>query len=160
MKRVKLVVVEGKETGKEFGLERKRVRIGRSKLNEVVITDPYVSEFHAQVTIRGDRFIIASLGTHQGVEVNGESMREKALVDGDKVRIGSCLLEFREEAAASPPRREKVPKPEPEPELALSYRKPFWADLGKPFMALILFLAVIFVLLLSYGIYWLRQLIR
>jgi hypothetical protein len=53
------------------------------------------SRKHAQIVRRDDGFVLTDLGSTNGTLVNGETVRERLLVDGDRITIGSTVLEFR-----------------------------------------------------------------
>jgi hypothetical protein len=69
--------------------------LGRMAGCDVVLTDPGASRRHAQIVRRDDGYAVTDLGSTNGTLVNGESVRERLLVDGDRITIGSTVLEFR-----------------------------------------------------------------
>ncbi|MCX6022124.1 MAG: DUF3662 domain-containing protein [Chloroflexi bacterium] len=70
--------------------------IGRGAENGLVLDDRAASRRHAVVR-RGDGgYVIADLGSTNGVRVNGRAVRTVALRDGDRVQIGEAALVFRE----------------------------------------------------------------
>jgi len=74
----------------EVDLQRGQTYIGRSEECEVTIEDPLVSRRHARITFEGDLVTLEDLGSRNGVRVNGKPIRgSQALVDGDRVRIGT-----------------------------------------------------------------------
>ncbi len=94
MKRARIVLMDGERGVREYRLDRTRISIGSSGLNQIVIDDPTVSQFHAQVQAEHGVFRISGLGTRQGMEINGQKVEEKALEPGDEIRIGDVLLKF------------------------------------------------------------------
>jgi hypothetical protein len=85
----------------EVDLQRGVTFIGRSEECEVTIEDPLVSRRHARIVFEGDDVTLEDLGSRNGVRVNGRQIKgSHALVDGDRVRIGTqdfvfCLVQPR-----------------------------------------------------------------
>jgi len=73
----------------------RRVRIGRQADNDLVVTDPGVSRHHAEVTNERGTCTLRDLGSTNGTLVNGTRVGEHALRDGDRIQIGSSVVEFR-----------------------------------------------------------------
>lgn len=72
------------------------LRIGRMTDNDLVLEDPKASRYHAQITPGRVGLLIKDLHSANGVYVNERPIDEPvALVDGDSIRIGSTVLEFR-----------------------------------------------------------------
>jgi len=90
-----LKVVSGTLAGRTFEI-RKDVEVGRTALADVELGDPSVSRRHATLARHGDAWILTDLGSQNGTTVNGKRLREPAaLRDGDEVRFGAVVLEFR-----------------------------------------------------------------
>jgi ABC-type multidrug transport system ATPase subunit/pSer/pThr/pTyr-binding forkhead associated (FHA) protein/ABC-type multidrug transport system permease subunit len=69
--------------------------IGRDASNDVVLADPNVSRFHAEVARLGDgRVAIRDLGSRNGTRVDGELVRSAVLQPGSDVGIGPYRLVF------------------------------------------------------------------
>jgi adenylate cyclase len=76
--------------------------IGRSPSNNVVLHDPRASRHHAQINFNNQGFVLIDGHEANGelrrsinrVFVNGESIFEKTLVNGDEIVIGSSKLLF------------------------------------------------------------------
>src|SRR5437762_7731988 len=87
----------GKEsllTFKYLGEEHKRsigpgpLKIGRYDDNDIVIDNPYISRYHAEIITEGSRHLIRDLGSTSGTFANGERIAQRRLKDGDRVRLG------------------------------------------------------------------------
>jgi pSer/pThr/pTyr-binding forkhead associated (FHA) protein len=89
---------------RSVSLVGKNTRLGRSSENDVVLDDPTVSRYAAEI-MEGDT-IIASYGEHtyyvkdlnsrNGVLLNGKPAAAIALLsDGDEIAIGTVRLRFR-----------------------------------------------------------------
>ena len=77
---------------------RRAHRLGRSEQADIQIQDPSVSRYHAIAIVSrldGERAVrIEDNGSTNGTKVNGESLREAWLANGDKLRLGDILLRF------------------------------------------------------------------
>ena len=71
------------------------VLIGRGEDAAIRIDDRSVSRTHARVTNVGGRFRLADLDSASGVEVNGMTVSQVVLKDGDVVRFGDVELHVR-----------------------------------------------------------------
>jgi hypothetical protein len=69
--------------------------IGRLSDCDIVLRDKGVSRRHAQVRDEGGRLTITDLGSTNGTRLNGQSVGSRELSDGDRVTIGTTILEFR-----------------------------------------------------------------
>ena len=72
----------------------KSLRFGRGQNNDVVISDPTVSEFHCQITLDDNgNFYITDLNSTNGTYVNGTMVQGSAwLKHTDEVKIGNTPL--------------------------------------------------------------------
>ena len=69
--------------------------IGRSRDCDVVLADGNVSRHHAEVRPRGDGWMIADLGSTNGVTVNGARIEQAQLLRaGDRIEVGTTVLTF------------------------------------------------------------------
>ena len=71
------------------------IRIGRSEENHIVITDPSVSRFHAELQYQGESWQVVNLGKN-GILVGGRSVSQAQIEDRTTFRLGSAgpLLRF------------------------------------------------------------------
>ncbi len=70
--------------------------IGRHKRSVVPIDCRSVSRKHARITISGGQAVVHDLGSRNGTFVAGTAVRESSpLRDGDAIKVGSVVLEFR-----------------------------------------------------------------
>jgi len=90
-----LAVVEGEEAPKVFPLTKPVVVIGRLAESDVVLTDPGVSRTHAEIRRENGRWVIADRGSTNGTRVNDASIETWVLGEGDRIKVGSTVLEFR-----------------------------------------------------------------
>jgi len=68
--------------------------VGRSRGCDLVIDDPNVSRRHAELRREGERWVVADLGSTNGIKVNGQRVSEAALDAGDEITLGLSRLTF------------------------------------------------------------------
>ncbi len=84
----------------DFELDKETVIIGRRPTSDIHIDNLAVSGAHARIlTILNDSFL-EDLDSTNGVFVNGERVKKRALLDGDLVTIGKHQLSYRKDPAA------------------------------------------------------------
>ena len=91
------VVIEPKEhRGQTFTLSNV-ITLGRDEDNTFVITDDsFISGHHARIEIRPDAVWIIDLKSTNGTFVNGQRVAtEKSVRKGDRIQVGSTVLEMR-----------------------------------------------------------------
>jgi hypothetical protein len=77
-----------------YSLSRRTVQIGRDAGAGIVLKDPTVSRFHADIRGEAGGHVVYSSGT-TGTYVNEEPVsRPRLLTDGDEIRIGRMSLVF------------------------------------------------------------------
>src|ERR1700723_1306364 len=94
-------------------LQRPVLLIGRHLECDVRINSPKVSRRHCCLAMAYDRVLIRDLGSRNGVRVNGKSVDESRLYDGDELAIGPIL--FRLETADEHPETIGPPSSRPAP---------------------------------------------
>lgn len=80
--------------GERVSVGEEPVSIGRLAECDVVLADSSVSRRHAEVRRQGSDFVVADLGSTNGTKVNGAGVKERRLVDGDEISVGSAKLRF------------------------------------------------------------------
>jgi pSer/pThr/pTyr-binding forkhead associated (FHA) protein len=75
-------------------LTRDIVTIGSAPLNHIVIDDPAVSAQHAILARVADSYRLKDLHSTNGTQVNGISITDAELKDGDKIQLGSVVAVF------------------------------------------------------------------
>ncbi len=71
-----------------------RMAIGRDVSNDVVLDDPNVSRFHAEVVRTEERIEVRDLGSRNGTRLDGELTRRATLTTGSEIGIGPYRLIF------------------------------------------------------------------
>lgn len=75
------------------------VTIGRDHDATLRLADPEISRRHARVVATAGWYVITDLGSHNGTQVNGETLTEpRALVSGDVISVCSTQLVFHHQA--------------------------------------------------------------
>jgi Protein of unknown function (DUF3662)/Inner membrane component of T3SS, cytoplasmic domain len=69
--------------------------IGRLADCDVVLRDKGASRKHAQLKLRDGRWTLTDLGSTNGTRLNGQTVQTRELADGDKITIGTTVIEFR-----------------------------------------------------------------
>ncbi|MDA2889879.1 BTAD domain-containing putative transcriptional regulator [Mycolicibacterium sp. BiH015] len=70
-------------------------RIGRHSGNDVVMTDPRASRYHAVILYTGAGHVINDAGSANGIMLQGTKVQgSAALADGDRITIGDTALTF------------------------------------------------------------------
>jgi hypothetical protein len=80
--------------GTRIGVGDDPVTLGRASDCNVVLADPTVSKRHAELRRQGTEIVLIDLGSTNGTKVNGAGIRERALADGDEIRIGATVMRF------------------------------------------------------------------
>ncbi|WP_414588446.1 FHA domain-containing protein [Scytonema sp. PCC 10023] len=95
--RARLEIIKDDKLQKEFLLDQNVVGIGREEENTVVLSEPNVSRYHAELNWNGDRYFITDLSSYCGTWVNQDRVNPQVpipLVHGDTIRIGSFDVRF------------------------------------------------------------------
>jgi pSer/pThr/pTyr-binding forkhead associated (FHA) protein len=70
--------------------------VGRAPECEIRLDDTYVSQQHARIFGKTDRWYVEDLGSTNGTYVNDQKLAAPALVQpGDRIRVGTTVLELR-----------------------------------------------------------------
>ena len=104
-----LSVVKGKQLGTDFRLTRQESHLGRAGENDIRIHDWYVSKKHAIITFENGTYLLRDLDSWRGTTVNGHSIREVELREGDEIVLGTTTLSFRLVDPAALPASAAVP---------------------------------------------------
>jgi hypothetical protein len=88
-----VLVADGRETS--FPLGRDTYTLGRHRNNDIVISDPKVSSFHARIDRGSEGFTLIDLKSRNGTFLNGRRIETGALDTGDEVRLGTARLLYK-----------------------------------------------------------------
>jgi hypothetical protein len=84
--------------GERHALHGQALVLGRSKDCDIQIVDPNVSRRHAEVRPRGSGYVVVDLDSTNGIEVDGQRVRELVLEDGSRFTVGATEVAFSREA--------------------------------------------------------------
>jgi pSer/pThr/pTyr-binding forkhead associated (FHA) protein len=84
-----------------FPLNRDSHTLGRHRNNDIVITDPKVSSFHARIDRTGEGFTITDLKSRNGIFVNGRRVESARLKGGEEIRVGTARLLYKVDYTSS-----------------------------------------------------------
>lgn len=79
---------------KVFTLNQAVTNIGRRLDNHLVVDDPRVSRYHAQIRYVRGRFIIFDLNSTGGTYVNGQRINQSVLYPGDVISLAGLPVVF------------------------------------------------------------------
>ena len=89
-----LVVIYGSDLGRKYNLEAPTLVVGRSSKSDIQIDQESVSRAHSKIVNSGRVIRIRDLGSTNGTYVNDELIDERALEDGDFIKIGRTIFKF------------------------------------------------------------------
>ena len=81
----------------EIALDSAVITLGRSPDCTIVLHDPYVSRIHAQIRLRGARFVVLDAGGQAGTFVNGALIHEHWLYPGDVIQLGRTIFVYQDQ---------------------------------------------------------------
>lgn len=109
-KTVLILILDGSEQEISFE-DRSVTTIGRSDECDVFLDIPRVSRLHAEIRLEAGNLRLVDKRSSNGTILNGELVDYASLRIGDRIEIGSAVIEIREEAIPQPvgttPRRRK-----------------------------------------------------
>src|SRR5262249_54996685 len=81
---------------KTYPLAKDRVAIGRSPDCDIVLMNPSVAKYHAQLVRDGSRYLIEDLQSWNGTYVNGYQIKGRTPLKGnDRIHVGGSILLYR-----------------------------------------------------------------
>jgi DNA-binding NtrC family response regulator len=95
LRRVMLRVTGGPDRGAQIQVARPRITVGRSAVNDLVLTDTSVSGTHLQITLGDKRgILLRDLDSTNGSTVNGLRVREAYIEPGTTISLGKTDILF------------------------------------------------------------------
>jgi MoxR-like ATPase len=95
----RLIVRQGPGAGTIHPLRKDIITVGRDEACGIRLDAEGVSRNHAQVIRENQRWIITDLMSKNGTVVNGETVDQRELADGDTVKVGDVVLVFSADSA-------------------------------------------------------------
>jgi pSer/pThr/pTyr-binding forkhead associated (FHA) protein len=89
---LRLLVRQGQDQGTCYSLLGDLVFIGREDC-QIVLNDTNISRKHAEISWKGDHYVIRDLGSANGIVFNGSKVPESKLNPGDIVLMGLTVVE-------------------------------------------------------------------
>lgn len=89
-----LSLIENGSASRTFELDKDVVSIGRLKDCDIVLADPGASRRHAEIRRTANGYVVADAGSTNGTRVNQATISEHTLQEGDRITIGTTVLEF------------------------------------------------------------------
>ena len=69
--------------------------IGRRADNDIVLTHPTISRYHAMIRCLGNSYILMDRGANTPITINGKRMTEaQSLFHNDQIALGDVYLRF------------------------------------------------------------------
>ncbi len=90
-RRLSLAVLEGKDSGRIFLVERPRMVLGRGEA-DIVLNDTEVSRQHACIEVHGTHVVLKDLGSTNGTFVNEVKVSQSEIENRTEFRIGGTRL--------------------------------------------------------------------
>lgn len=90
-----LTIIGGFDRDKRFIINKEEMTIGRDETCDMAINDPGVSRKHASILSKENRYYIQDLDSRSGLMVNGSKGKYHMLEDGDIIKMGITVIEFR-----------------------------------------------------------------
>jgi hypothetical protein len=99
--KLKLILISGKNAGREIPISRSRVLIGQAEGCHIRLQDNRVSNWHCVLSVDGGLPFIEDCRSTTGTFVNGKRIEnQQALKDGDRIAVGRLVVEVRLAPAA------------------------------------------------------------
>jgi pSer/pThr/pTyr-binding forkhead associated (FHA) protein len=90
--RLRLLVRQGQDQGTCYSLLGDLLFVGREDC-QIVLNDTNISRKHAEISWKGDHYVIRDLGSSNGIVYNGNKVPETKLNPGDIVLMGLTVVE-------------------------------------------------------------------
>src|SRR5574341_1431556 len=94
LKKMRFVVVKGRDEGREMVLQKAQAAVGTLAGNDLVLTDPTVSRRHALVEERADGYLLRDLDSTNGTFLDNVRVREGYISPGSVIRLGETEISF------------------------------------------------------------------
>jgi hypothetical protein len=90
------LTIEHEGERRHVRLDLKLTTIGRNEANVVDLPDKNLSRFHCEIERRGEDYVVRDAGSRNGTTLNGVKLAgPTVLAAGDRIEIGSAVLQFR-----------------------------------------------------------------
>jgi hypothetical protein len=89
-----VVGLKGVLKGKRFTLGSQPITFGRANENDVLLTSPSASRYHAELRHEADGYVLRDRGSNNGTWVNGKRVTVHMLEPGDEIMICGDTFRF------------------------------------------------------------------
>jgi len=90
-----LVTFTNNEYGQDFKIYAGKNRVGSAAGCDIIIQDPSISGEHSTILFRDNEFLIKDNFSTNGTKINGASVDEGKLKDGDELKLGNTIFRFK-----------------------------------------------------------------
>jgi pSer/pThr/pTyr-binding forkhead associated (FHA) protein len=90
-----LIVTYGNTTQKHRPLDRELTVLGRGRNCDVSLVSPEVAPIHCLIARLADRWLVRDCTGRGGTRINGKSVTDAVLTDGDMLQVGTFSFEVR-----------------------------------------------------------------
>ena len=90
-----LVTFSNSDYGQDYKLYVGKNKIGSGAEMDIVIHDPAVSAEHTTILFRDNEFLIKDNFSTNGTKINGVTVDEAKLKEGDELKLGSTSFKFK-----------------------------------------------------------------
>ncbi len=91
----KLEVTRGENVGETYKVKL-RTRLGRERDNDIILLDPKVSRYHAQIAVEDGEWLLSDLNSANHTYLNGKMITDPTpLRSGDRIVLGELEFIFR-----------------------------------------------------------------
>jgi len=92
----KFYLLNGKYKGKEFIINQRSLKIGKKRINDIVLNDyRKIEDIHAELKINGDELFIKPQSLNNLIKVNDRHINFHRLIRDDVIQLGSAKLLYR-----------------------------------------------------------------
>lgn len=92
---VMVVIVDGKQMGREYPIMKAKVVVGRDGGNaDIQVEDAGISRQHAEISLDKSSWYLRDLGSTNGTLKSGTKIVRATLRHGEKFKIGETTLQF------------------------------------------------------------------
>jgi DNA-binding NtrC family response regulator len=100
VRRVRVEVVEGVDRGKSVVCAEDRLNVGAAEANDLVLSDPLVSRYHAEVAVTPGGLRVRDVGSTNGTFLGPARITEALVPPGTRLRLGDTTLVLQDGASA------------------------------------------------------------
>jgi pSer/pThr/pTyr-binding forkhead associated (FHA) protein len=90
----RITCMTGANKGKVYYITGKRAVIGRGDNSDIQIIDTKMSKEHAELSFADGGYTITDLGSQNGLVVGDARVKQKKIIDGDKIVVGQSVLKY------------------------------------------------------------------